>query len=55
MKDLHVEITRLKNELVTQLALHNSEVKRLCWLVRALAERAGMTVQEQAELEALEK
>ena len=32
-----------------------AEISRLCSLVRALAEKAGMTVKEQLEIENLEK
>jgi hypothetical protein len=34
---------------------HQATVTGLCNLVRALAEKAGMTVKEQLELERLEK
>ncbi|MGA2401446.1 MAG: hypothetical protein ABSG91_07040 [Syntrophobacteraceae bacterium] len=54
MADLKAQIEKLKKELIDQFEKHDAEVRRLCLLVRALAERAGMTVQEQAELEALE-
>lgn len=32
-----------------------AEISRLCNLVRALAEKAGMTVKEQLEIESMEK
>jgi hypothetical protein len=54
MSDLKSEIISLKLQLESEFNQHRQDVKGLCILVRALAERAGMTVREQAELERLE-
>ena len=55
MSGLKEEIERLKQELIDQMKEHQATVTGLCNLVRALAEKAGMTVKEQLELERLEK
>jgi hypothetical protein len=52
--NLYAETAKLRFELINQMSDHKLEIKRLCILVRALAERAGMTVKEQAELEHFE-
>jgi hypothetical protein len=54
MSDLKSEIISLKLQLESEFNQHRQYVRGLCILVRALAERAGMTVKEQAELERLE-
>jgi hypothetical protein len=54
MSDLKSEIISLKLQLESEFNQHRRDVRGLCILVRALAERAGMTVKEQAELERLE-
>jgi hypothetical protein len=54
MSDLKSEIISLKLQLENEFTQHRQDVRGLCILVRALAERAGMTVREQAELERME-
>lgn len=51
---LRSETAKLRVELAEQMLKHRGEIARLCILVRALAERSGMTVKEQAELEHFE-
>jgi hypothetical protein len=55
MSGLKEEIERLKQELIDELKKHQATVTGLCNLVRALAEKVGITVKEQLELERLEK
>ncbi len=43
------------SELRVQIEEAAKEVSRLCNLVRALAEKAGMTVKEQLEIESIER
>ena len=54
MTGLQDEVQQLKDELLCQLNKHHAEMVRLSNLVRALAERAGMTVKEQLEFDRLE-
>ena len=55
MTDLQTKIEQLQEELICQLNKHHNEMVRLSNLVRALAERAGMTVKEQLEFDSLER